>query len=105
MAAIKLVTGWMAIATLGITRLSLKEADESSEQFWPQGRFFRLFAAGIVTVIVTTAAPRVEEIIPGIGLPVITGKLDPVRIGHAAPGHDGPTVSRHPWTIDYPIRF
>ena len=81
MAAIKLVTGWMAIATLGMTRLSLKEADESSEQFWPQGRFFRLFAAGIVTVIVTTAAPRVEEIIPGIGLPVISGSLILLGLG------------------------
>lgn len=81
MAAIKLVTGWMAIATLGMTRLSLKEADESSEQFWPQGRLFRLFAAGIVTVIVTTAAPRVEEIIPGIGLPVITGSLILLGLG------------------------
>jgi len=75
MAAIKLVTGWMAIATLGMTRLGLKETDDSSEKFSPQGRLFRLFAAGIVFIIVATAAPRVEGIIPGIGLPVISGSL------------------------------
>ena len=81
MAAIKLVTGWMAIATLGITRLNLKETDDDTEQFWPQGRLFRIFAAGIVTVIVTTAAPRVEEIIPGIGLSVIFGSLILIGLG------------------------
>ena len=81
MAAIKLVTGWMAIATLGITRLNLKEADDEAEHFWPQGRLFRLFAAGIVTVIVATAAPQVEEIIPGIGLPVIFGSLILIGLG------------------------
>jgi hypothetical protein len=81
MAAIKLVTGWMAIAALGMTRLNLIEEDEDREKFWPQGRLFRLFAAGIVTVIVTTAAPRVEEIIPGIGLPVISGSLVLLGLG------------------------
>jgi hypothetical protein len=81
MAAIKVVTGWMAIATLGITRLNLKEEDESKEQFWPQGRLFRLFVAGIIAVIVFTAAPRVEGIIPGIGLPVIFGSLILMGLG------------------------
>jgi hypothetical protein len=81
MAAIKLVTGWMAIATLGITRLNLKEAPDDNEQFWPQGSLFRLFAAGIVTVIVITAVPRVEGIIPGIGLPVISGSLILMGLG------------------------
>jgi hypothetical protein len=79
MAAIKLVTGWMAIATLGITRLNLKDAD--SEEFWSQGRLFRIFAAGIVTVIMIAAAPSMEGIIPGIGLPVITGSLVLMGLG------------------------
>ena len=81
MAAIKLVTGWMTIATLGITILNLKDAADADEQFWPQGRLFRLFAAGIVTVIVVTAAPRVEGIIPGIGLSVISGSLILMGLG------------------------
>ncbi|MBN1454476.1 MAG: hypothetical protein JW963_25890 [Anaerolineales bacterium] len=81
MAAIKLVTGWMAIAILGITRLNLKDVDDDSEQFWPQGRLFRIFAAGIVTLIVVTASPRVEVIIPGIGLPVIYSSLILIGLG------------------------
>jgi hypothetical protein len=81
MAAIKLVTGWMAIATLGITRLNVKEAEEVTKQPLPQGRLFRMITAGIVTVIVITAAPGVEEIIPGIGLPVISGSLILMGLG------------------------
>jgi hypothetical protein len=81
MAAIKLVTGWMAIATLGITRLNLKDVEEDVEQFWPQGSLFRLFATGIVTVLIATSAPRVEGIIPGIGLPVIYGSLILIGLG------------------------
>jgi len=75
MASIKIVTGWMAIATLSITRLNLKTDTGNKEQLWPHGRLFHIFAAGIVMVIVSTVSPRVEEIIPGIGLPVITGSL------------------------------
>lgn len=81
MAAIKLVTGWMAVTTLGITRLNIKEAEEDSSRILPQGRLFRLFTAGIVTVIIATAAPSVEEIIPGIGIPVISGSLILMGIG------------------------
>jgi len=81
MAAIKLVTGWMAIATLGITRLNLKELEGETKHFWPQGRLFRLFTAGIATIIIATVAPRVEEIIPGIGLPVIFGSLILMGLG------------------------
>jgi hypothetical protein len=81
MASIKIVTGWMAVATLSMTRLNLKEDDAEEEQFWPRGRLFRLFAAGIITLIVGTSAPRVEEIIPGIGLPVIAGSLILIGMG------------------------
>lgn len=81
MAAIKLVTGWMAIATLGMTRLNIKEENIDREKFWPQGWFFRLFAAGIVFIIMITSAPRVEDIIPGIGLPVISGSLFLLGLG------------------------
>ncbi len=81
MASIKIVTGWMAIATLSITRLNLKNDGENEGQLWPHGRLFHIFAAGIVMVIVSTASPRVEEIIPGIGLPVITGSLILMGLG------------------------
>ncbi len=81
MAAIKLITGWMAIATLGMTRLNVNILDETSEKVWPQGQLFRIFAAGIVTLIVITVTPRVEHIIPGIGIQVITGSLILLGLG------------------------
>jgi len=82
MAAIKLVTGWMAIATLGITRLGFKETEEKDrEELWSQGGLFRLFASGVVALIVIAIAPRVETIIPGIGVPVITGSLLLLALG------------------------
>lgn len=80
MAAIKLVTGWMAIATLGITRLNIKEEGESN-QILPEGRLFRIFTAVIVTISVITAAPTVEDIIPGIGMTVISGSLILMGVG------------------------
>lgn len=82
MAAIKLVTGWMAIATLGITRLGLKEGDdEGGEKLWSQGSLFRLFFSGVVVLIVIALAPRVENIVPGIGIPVILGSLILLGLG------------------------
>lgn len=81
MAAIKLVTGWMAITTLGMTRLNVKNEEDIGTRFWPQGRLFRLFASGVITVIVITLAPGIEDIIPGIGLPVITSSLILIGLG------------------------
>ena len=80
MAAIKLVTGWMCITVLGMTHLNIKE-DEKDEKYWPQGWLFRLFAAGVVIVLIGAASPRVENIIPGIGLPVISGSLILIGLG------------------------
>jgi hypothetical protein len=80
MAAVKLVTGWMATVALGMTRLSLSQGD-TDESFWPQGRAFRLFGAGIMAVIAVAAGPRVEALNPGIGLPVVVGSLLLVGIG------------------------
>lgn len=75
MAAVKLVTGWMCIAVLGVTLLGFGKVEPDQEEFWTQGRLFRVFAAGIVIVAVVASAPRVEDIIPGIGLPVVFGGL------------------------------
>ena len=80
MSAVKLVTGWMATVALGMTRLSISHAD-AEESFWPQGRGFRLFGAGIMAVIAVAAGPRVESLTPGIGLPVIVGSLLLVGMG------------------------
>jgi len=81
MAAVKLVTGWICVAILGMTRLNQDPAESDLEEFWTQGLLFRFFAAGIVVVIVLASAPRVETIIPGIGSPVVLGGLFLMGLG------------------------
>ena len=68
MAAIKLITGWMAIAILGITRLGSLQSEDLLEEFWSQGRLFRLIAVCFIVVIVIAVSPKVEVIVPGLGL-------------------------------------
>lgn len=73
LAAVKLVTGWMAAATLGVTRLGLPDESDSADTAWPQGRLFRLFASFIVVALAFAVAPTFEKMIPGIGRPVALG--------------------------------
>ncbi|NOY98064.1 MAG: hypothetical protein GXP40_02525 [Chloroflexi bacterium] len=82
MAAVKLVTGWMAAAALGITRVGLKsEPDTASEQSWPEGRLFRVLAAILVLVTILPSVPHVALIFPGIGLPEVAGALLLIGMG------------------------
>ena len=81
MASVKLVAGWMAIAALGITRLGITKDESDIESFWPRGLWFRIFLAGIVTILTAATAPRIETVIPGLGLPVIAGGLLLVGMG------------------------
>jgi hypothetical protein len=75
LASVKLVTGWMASATLGVTRLGMSEHETTRESAWPQGRLFRLFAAALVVVLVIAMTPNIEAMIPGVSRPVIAGSL------------------------------
>lgn len=75
MASVKLVTGWMAIATLGVTHLGISDKESDTETFWPRGQWFRLFLSGIVILFTLAAAPRMQGVIPGLGLQVIVGGL------------------------------
>lgn len=75
LASVKLVTGWMACAALGVTRLGLPEGESPIETAWPQGRAFRLFAASIVTMLVLAGSPNMESIIPGINPSVVRAGL------------------------------
>ena len=82
MAAIKLVTGWMSATVLGITRSALDpKLDSAHDHSWPQGRFFRILAAGLIFLLVASAAPGVTKLLPGIGLAEVTGSLVLMTMG------------------------
>lgn len=80
MASVKVVAGWMASAILGMTRSGLSER-EDEESVWPRGRLFRLFAAGMVWLIVATATPGVSTIMADAGFAVTAGSLLLIGMG------------------------
>lgn len=57
MAAVKLVTGWMACAALGITQINLRD-EPVSETAWPQSWLFRIIAAALMGVATLSLAVR-----------------------------------------------
>jgi len=75
LASIKLVTGWMAAAALGVTHMDLPEDEETEVSSLPSGRLFRMIAVAIILVLVIAGTPAVEKIIPGVSRPVIAGGL------------------------------
>ncbi len=82
MASVKVVAGWMSAAILGMTRSGLPREDKTEkENILPRGRMFRLFAAGIVVVIVATATPRVDAVMANAGFAVTTGGLLLIGMG------------------------
>jgi hypothetical protein len=68
MAAVKLITGWMATTILGMTQLGIASHPEPVEETLPQGFPFRLLMTALIGVAVTAAAPSLSGLIPGIGL-------------------------------------
>jgi len=82
MATVKIIAGWMSAAILGMTRSNLNEEDESQRyNVLPQGRFFRLVAAGVVALIAFTAAPSVDSMMADAGVEVSLGGLLLVGMG------------------------
>ena len=82
MASVKVVAGWMSAAILGMTRSGLPREDRTERQsVLPRGRLFRLFAAGIVLLIVATATPRADAVMADAGYAVTTGSLLLVGMG------------------------
>lgn len=77
MAAVKLVTGWMAATILGITRsaLSPQPASTPEDSTLPEGSLFRIFAAAVLTLVVISAIPAVMDLLPGIGAAEVAGSL------------------------------
>lgn len=81
MAAVKLITGWMASAILGMTQLGSESGTESMEESLPQGFPFRLFMTILIGTVVITAAPRLSDFIPGIGLTESAASLMLIGMG------------------------
>jgi hypothetical protein len=76
MGSAKLITGWMVVAALGMTRLGLPSAeDEKEESFLPRGQWFRIILMCVVASVSVGATPRIESAIPGLGWQVIVGSL------------------------------
>ncbi|MEN9564191.1 MAG: hypothetical protein RIR73_2435, partial [Chloroflexota bacterium] len=76
MGSVKLITGWMVVAILGMTRLNLTQVGQGElDTFQPNNGAFRIALMGIVTIAAFGTAPQVEASIPGLGLPVIIGGL------------------------------
>jgi hypothetical protein len=82
MGSAKLITGWMVVAALGMTRLGLPETgDENQESFLPRGQWFRIILVSVVALVAAGATPRIESAIPGIGWQVIAGSLLLIGVG------------------------
>ncbi len=82
MASVKVVAGWMSAAILGMTRSGLAGEDQSERHSnLPRGRLFRLFAAGVVMLIVSTVTPSVDAIMADAGFAVTSGSLLLVGMG------------------------
>lgn len=76
MGSAKLITGWMVVAALGMTRLSLPNLEEENKDaFLLRGQWFRAILICVVALVVAGLTPRIEAGIPGLGLQVIAGSL------------------------------
>jgi hypothetical protein len=81
MASVKVVAGWMSAAILGMTRSGLSGEESAEEYTWPRGRLFRLFATGIVLLLVAVVTPGVDTIMADAGFPVTNGGLLLIGMG------------------------
>ena len=69
MAVVKLVTGWMAGAVLGMAIVSLPDGSQELQQIDVTGVLFRLLLAVLVVLVMASLAPELALWVPGI-LPV-----------------------------------
>jgi hypothetical protein len=77
--AVKLITGWMACAALGITMANMK-TDHPAENAWQEGGLFRLFTAALAGLVAFILAVQLSNWL-GIALPISWGGLLLVMTG------------------------
>lgn len=76
MGSAKLITGWMVVAALGMTRLGLSSAEDTDEESsLLNGGWFRVILMCIVALVAAAVTARIEAVIPGLGLQVIAGSI------------------------------
>jgi hypothetical protein len=81
LAAVKLVTGWIAASILALTRLNLPDPPRETLMSLPTGRTFRVLAAGLIILVVLGAAPRLTDWTRAIGINQAWGGLLLIGIG------------------------
>jgi hypothetical protein len=82
LASVKVVSGWMSSAVLGMTRSGMTGATSVDEEsIWPRGRLFRIFMAGVVGIMVIAATPTVENLMADAGFAITVGSLMLIAMG------------------------
>jgi hypothetical protein len=79
MASVKLITGWMACAVLGIARLNTGTVGDL-DTIWPQGRLFHIFTSAMVFSVTFALSLHVVGWL-GLSLPVAWGSLLLIGLG------------------------
>ncbi len=77
--AVKLITGWMACAALGMTLASAR-TEPGKEHGWRDGGFFRLLAAVLAGLVAFILATRLSAWL-GIAPPIAWGSLTLMAVG------------------------
>lgn len=80
MSATLLVTGWMAIAVLGMTKVNITE-NTHTENSWPQGRIFRLLSAGLVILTISALFNTISTWFPKSPQAITWGALILISMG------------------------
>jgi len=75
MGSAKLITGWMVVAIVGMTRLNATNMASDETALWQRGQWFKAVMLGIAAVITLGVTPSIETAVPGIGLPVVAGGI------------------------------
>jgi hypothetical protein len=82
MAAVKVISGWMSAAILGMTHSNfVDEEQDNTPDILPQGRLFRFIAAIVVGLVVASGAPLVDIMMADAGRAVSAGGLLLVGMG------------------------
>jgi hypothetical protein len=81
LAAVKMVAGWMAAAILGIAMAYVPEAWSEQERFLRFGTTFRLLAAGILSLAITSLVLHSVEWFPNLSIPIRWGSFFLIGIG------------------------